>query len=70
MPVPEYNQVAIDFLPQAETLDTQVVYLPVPKSVSRLTGDDRNRMVNGEHVCQCVCGLVAIIVAFALLFSL
>ena len=68
MPVPEYNQVAIDFLPQAETLDTQVVYLPVPKFVSRLTGDDR--MVNAECVCMGVAGLVAIIVSFALLFSL
>ena len=67
MPAPEHNQVAIDFLPQAETLDTQVVYLPVPKAVGRLTGDDRD--VNAQCLCMAASGLVIIIVSFALLFT-
>ena len=67
MPVSDYHHVTIDFLPQEETLDTQVVYLPVPKLVSRLTGDDRD--VNGECVCMAAFGLVVIIVSFVLLFT-
>ena len=68
MPAPDYNQVVIDFLPHAETLDTQDVYLPVPKFVGRLTGDDRD--VRACDVCMGAAGFVAIIVALVLLFTL
>ena len=67
MSVSDYHHVTIDFLPQEETLDTQVVYLPVPKSVSRLTGDDRD--VLARDACMAVAGLVVIIVSFVLLFT-
>ena len=61
---------AIDFLPQEETLDTQVVYLPVPKFISRpLAGNDHQHEVLGNFVCMGCAGLAVIIVSFVLIFG-
>ena len=70
MSVPDCHHVAIDFLPETETLDTQVVYLPVPKFVSRpLAGNDHQYEVLGNFALPACAGLVVVIVSFVLIFG-
>ena len=64
MPVPDCHHVTIDFLPLEETLDTRdggFVYLPVPGTRGE---------VQAQFSCMWCCGVVMVIVAFVLIFTL